>query len=117
MGARAPVNVTTSKDSNDFDADIDESGDQGFTRLGWRAQGVESASTEWLILGAVVVPAEVDAERTAIVAELRQVVNRTASRKSLHWRNLREPDESRSRRGEMAQSLGHAGADYRAALL
>lgn len=86
MGARPGLN-----------AYIDESGDEGFTRLGWRARGVESASTEWLILGAVIVPAEVDAERTAVVAELRDVVNRTQSRKPLHWRDLRN-DHSKKRR-------------------
>jgi hypothetical protein len=80
-----------------FNAYIDESGDEGFTRLGWRARGVESASTEWLILGAVIVPAEADAERTAIVEELRKAVNRTESRKPLHWRDLRN-DHSRKRR-------------------
>jgi hypothetical protein len=55
---------------------MDESGDEGFTRLGWCARGVESASTEWLVLGAVVVPAEVDAERTRIVEELRRCTSR-----------------------------------------
>ena len=28
---------------------IDEAGDEGFTRLGWRRRGVEEASSEWLI--------------------------------------------------------------------
>lgn len=80
-----------------LNAYIDESGDEGFTRLGWRAQGVESASTEWLVLGAVVVPAEVDDERTRVVSALREVVGRTRSPKPLHWRDLRN-DHSRKRR-------------------
>jgi hypothetical protein len=84
-------------DAKALNAYIDESGDEGFTRLRWRARGVESASTEWLVLGAVIVPAEVDAERTAIVEELRRVLNRTNTRKPLHWRDLRN-DHSRKRR-------------------
>jgi hypothetical protein len=36
---------------NALNAYIDESGDEGFTRLGWRAQGVESASTGYRYQG------------------------------------------------------------------
>jgi hypothetical protein len=60
---------------------IDESGDEGVTRLGWWARGVESASTEWLILGAVVVSAEVDASLFA------PSTRRTPTLRPLHRRS------------------------------
>lgn len=80
-----------------LNAYIDESGDEGFTRLGHRARGVQAASSEWFILGAVVVPTEVDAERTRIVDELRRCLNKTKSRKPLHWRDLRN-DHTKKRK-------------------
>lgn len=78
-----------------LNAYIDESGDEGFTRLGWRKRGIQAASTEWLVLGAVVVPSEVDAERTRIVDELRELVGRTRSHKPLHWRDLRNDHDKK----------------------
>ncbi len=80
-----------------FNAYIDESGDEGFTRIGWRARGVQEASSEWLLLGAVLVFEEQDAERTRAVDRLREVVGRTQSRKPLHWRDLRN-DHGKKRR-------------------
>lgn len=77
-----------------LNAYIDESGDEGFTRLGWRKEGVQQASTEWLLLGAVVVPAEVDAERMRVVDELRRQLGKKGP-KPLHWRDLRHDHEKK----------------------
>jgi hypothetical protein len=76
---------------------IDEAGDEGFTRLGWRAKGVMEASSEWLILGAAVVPAERDAQHTDAVDRIRIAVGKTQTRRPLHWRDLRN-DHAKKRR-------------------
>jgi hypothetical protein len=65
--------------------------------IGWRAHGVEEASTGGLVLGAAVIPAETDREQTQLVDRLREAVNRTGSKRPLHWRDLRN-DHSKERR-------------------
>ena len=47
--------MAAQRSTRHFNAYIDEAGDEGFTRLGWRRRGVEEASSEWLILGAALI--------------------------------------------------------------
>ena len=73
-----------------FNAYIDETGDDGFRRVGERGRGVKDAASEWLIIGGVLIPKEEDNERTRAVDELRVLLNRAKTRTPLHWRNLRQ---------------------------
>lgn len=80
-----------------FNAYIDESGDEGFRKLGERAKGASDASSEWLVLAAVLMFEEQDRERTQAVDRLRELLNRASTRAPLHWRDLRN-DHSKKRR-------------------
>ncbi len=80
-----------------FNAYIDESGDEGFNLVGQRAHGVHEASSEWFLLGAVLIHEEYDAERTRAVDRLRIEVGKTRTKKPLHWRDLRN-DHTKKRR-------------------
>lgn len=68
---------------------IDEAGDEGFRNLGQRANGTGDASSEWLVMTGVIIHAELDQERTRAVDRLRVALDKTQSRKPLHWRDLR----------------------------
>lgn len=68
---------------------IDETGDEGFRKLGHRARGASDASSEWLILSAVMIRSEQDREQIRAVDGLRELLGQQQSRKPLHWRNLR----------------------------
>lgn len=71
-----------------WNAYIDESGDEGFRKLGERANGANDASSEWLILVGVLIREEDDVERTRAVDRLRSALKRP-SPKPLHWRDIR----------------------------
>lgn len=53
----------------ELNAYIDESGDEGFRKLGQRADGAHDASSEWLVLAGVLMFAEQDRQRTHMAAE------------------------------------------------
>lgn len=67
-----------------FNAYIDESGDEGFVTMTVPGQG----SSEWLVVGAVIVPEERDRELSHAVDELRKLLNRPPP-KPLHFRDLK----------------------------
>lgn len=67
---------------------IDESGDEGWRKVGQKANGVRDASSEWLILGAAISYEEMDARNAQIIDHLRELTNKTQSIKPLKWRNL-----------------------------
>lgn len=69
-----------------FNAYIDESGDEGFTNVATPGQG----SSEWLILGAVLVPEEDDRQLSNVVDDLRALLNKPPP-KPLHFRDLKHP--------------------------
>jgi len=71
-----------------LNAYIDESGDEGWRKVGQRARGAPDASSEWLILAAAVSPAEMDAKDMRIIDKLRESTKKTQSRKPLKWRAL-----------------------------
>jgi hypothetical protein len=96
-GGAGPTTFLRVRERRCFNGYIDESGDEGFTRIGWRARGVQEASSEWLVLGAALVFEEQDLERTQAVDRLRQALGRTQSRRPLHWRDLRN-DHAKKRR-------------------
>jgi hypothetical protein len=94
---------------------IDESGDEGWRKVGQRAQGAKDASSEWLILAAVISPAETDAKNMRVIDELRQTTKKSQSRKPLKWRSL-ENDHYKKRL--VADTLGeHQGLLYSVAAL
>lgn len=68
----------------DYNAYIDEAGDEGFVTVTVPGQG----SSEWLIVGAVIVPEEDDLMLSHAVDDLRQLLNKPPP-KPLHFRNLR----------------------------
>lgn len=69
-----------------FNAYIDESGCEGW-KLDRKVHG-QATSSEWLILGAVLIHAEHDRERTGAVHDLREIVKQTQTQRPLHWRKL-----------------------------
>jgi Protein of unknown function (DUF3800) len=71
-----------------LNAYIDESGDEGWRKVGQRARGAKDASSEWLILAAAISPAELDAKNMRIIDDLRVKTKRSQSHKPLKWRNL-----------------------------
>jgi hypothetical protein len=71
-----------------YNAYIDESGDEGWRKVGQRALGAPDASSEWLILGAAVSLEELDAKNMRIIDELRDTTKKSQSRKPLKWRSL-----------------------------
>ena len=79
-----------------LNAYIDESGDEGFRKLGERGKGAADASSEWLVLAGVLMFEEQDRERTQLVNRLRDELKRKPP-KPLHWRDLRN-DQGRKRR-------------------
>jgi hypothetical protein len=86
-----------------FNAYIDESGDEGWRKVGQRGQGVKDASSEWLILAAAISPAELDAKNMRVIDELRNTTKKAQSRKPLKWRSL-ENDHYKKRL--VADTLG-----------
>jgi Protein of unknown function (DUF3800) len=86
-----------------LNAYIDESGDEGWRKVGQRARGAPDASSEWLILAAAISPAEMDAKNMRIIDELRESTKKTQSRKPLKWRALGN-DHFKKRR--VADALG-----------
>jgi hypothetical protein len=86
-----------------FNAYIDESGDEGWRKVGQRAEGAKDASSEWLILAAAISPAELDAKNMRVIDELRETTKKTQSRKPLKWRSL-ENDHYKKRL--VADTLG-----------
>jgi hypothetical protein len=67
-----------------FNAYIDEAGDEGFVTLTLPGQG----SSEWLVLGAVIVRDEDDLALSHAVDDLRVLLNKPPP-KPLHFRKLR----------------------------
>jgi hypothetical protein len=67
-----------------YNAYIDEAGDEGFVTMTTPGQG----SSEWLVLGAVIVKEEDDLALSHAVDDLRQLLNKPPP-KPLHFRNLR----------------------------
>lgn len=86
-----------------FNAYIDESGDEGWRKVGQRAEGAKDASSEWLILAAAISPAELDAKNMRIIDELRKSTKKSQSKKPLKWRGL-ENDHYKKRL--VADTLG-----------
>ncbi len=86
-----------------FNAYIDESGDEGWRKVGQRAQGAKDASSEWLILAAAISPVELDAQNMRIIDDLRETTKKSQSRKPLKWRAL-ENDHYKKRL--VADTLG-----------
>lgn len=75
-------------DYRQYNVYIDESGDEGWRKVGQGGLGVKDASSEWLILAAVVSHAEHDAKNMRVIDELRETTKKSQSRKPLHWRDL-----------------------------
>lgn len=71
-----------------LNAYIDESGDEGWKKVGQAAQGVLDASSEWLILATAISPAEFDAKNMRIIDEIRCETKKSQSRKPLKWQRL-----------------------------
>lgn len=71
-----------------LNAYIDESGDEGWRKVGLRSQGAKDASSEWLILAAAVSHTEMDARNMRVIDQLRAETKKTQSRKPLKWRAL-----------------------------
>lgn len=67
----------------EFNAYIDEAGDEGFVTVTIPGRG----SSEWFVVGAVIVPKENDLLLSHAVDDLRTLLNRPPS-KPLHFRNL-----------------------------
>lgn len=86
-----------------LNAYIDESGDEGWRKVGQRAQGAKDASSEWLILAAAVSPEETDAKNMRVIDQLRESTKKSQSRKPLKWRGL-ENDHYKKRM--VADTLG-----------
>ena len=86
-----------------FNAYIDETGDEGWRKTGRRRFGAIDAASEWFILGAAILHAERDAQEARTVDELRKLVDRTHSKKPLHWVDLKT-NHSKKRRA--ADCLG-----------
>jgi hypothetical protein len=82
---------------------IDESGDDGFARLGEHGPG---ASSEWLILAAVLMFEEEDRVRTEAVDRLRQELGKPPPT-PLHWRKLRKQSQKRRAVGILAAEPLH----------
>ncbi len=82
---------------------IDESGDEGWRKVGQRARGAPDASSEWLILAAVISPEEFDAENMQLIDELRESTRKTQSRKPLKWRAL---GNDHFKKRQVADALG-----------
>jgi hypothetical protein len=82
-----------------FNAYIDESGDEGFRRVGEHSAG---ASSEWLILAGVLMFEEQDQVRTGVIDRLRQDLGKPPP-KPLHWRDLRRQSQKRAVAGALAQ--------------
>jgi uncharacterized protein DUF3800 len=86
-----------------YNAYIDESGDEGWRKVGQRKSGANDASSEWLILGAAISHAEHDAKNMRVIDELRETTKKSQSRKPLKWRSL-ENDHYKKRL--VADTLG-----------
>jgi hypothetical protein len=71
-----------------LNAYIDESGDEGWRKVGQAAHGAKDASSEWLILAAAISPAELDAKNMRIIDDLREKTKKSQSRKPLKWRSF-----------------------------
>ncbi len=82
---------------------IAESGDEGWREIGRRAHGAKDASPEWLIMAAVIGPAETDATNMRVIDDLHPTTKRSQSRKPLEWRSL-ENDHYKKRL--VADTLG-----------
>jgi|GEM_PF-4227041 len=94
---------------------IDEGGDEGWRKVGQRAQGAKDASSEWLILAAAISPAETDVKNMLVIDELRRTTKKSQSQKPLKWRGL-ENDHYKKRL--VADTLGaHQGLLYSVAAL
>jgi hypothetical protein len=94
---------------------IDESGDEGWRKVGQRGQGAKDASSEWLILAAAISPEELDDKNMRVIDDLRQTTKKTQSRKPLKWRAL-ENDHYKKRL--VADTLGeHPSLLYSVAAL
>jgi hypothetical protein len=76
------------KELRRLNAYIDESGDEGWKKVGQGARGVLDASSEWLILAAAISLDEWDAKNMQVIDELRVKVKRSQSRRPLKWRDL-----------------------------
>lgn len=79
-----------------FNAYIDEAGDEGFITPTVPGKG----SSEWLIVGAVIVPEEKDLALSHAVDDLRKLLNRPPP-KPLHFRNLKH-NSRRAAMGKLA---------------
>lgn len=86
-----------------LNAYIDESGDEGWRKVGQRAHGAPDASSEWLILAAAISPEEMDAKNMRIIDELRRTTKKTQSRKPLKWRAL---GNDHFKKRQVADTLG-----------
>lgn len=75
-----------------FNAYIDESGDEGFSRPTEIGPGT---SSEWLVLVGVLVPAELDLAWSRTLDELRQLLRKPGP-KPLHFRLLRTHERKRA---------------------
>jgi hypothetical protein len=67
-----------------YNAYIDEAGDEGFVTMTTPGQG----SSEWLVLGAIILKEEEDLALSHAVDDLRQLLNRPPP-KPLHFRHLK----------------------------
>jgi hypothetical protein len=82
-----------------FNAYIDEAGDEGFKNP---AQVGPGTSSEWLVLAAVIVPAEDDLVRSRAVDSLRALLNKPPP-KPLHFRFLKQHSKKRAAMAALAQ--------------
>lgn len=80
---------------------IDETGDEGWKKLGQRGKGALDASSEWLIIAGVLLLEEQDQERTQVVDRIRREIARRPPPgkppKALHWRDLKDHHSKKRR--------------------
>lgn len=81
-----------------FNVYIDESGDEGFRNPG---QIGHATSSEWLVLGGVIVPEEDDLALSRVVDRLRVLLNKPPP-KPLHWRFLKKHEKKRAAMASLA---------------